>query len=869
MPEDVKKTQMLQNGSIRKIKSNDNEVDSSSQTTSTATTTTMTYLKSFYKVVNICIILSLSIVICFLIFTFLTESESSGHNNGHDNNNLSFLETKWERTKRRTNSIYLASTIPLSTLEQQPQEQKHPLPVKEKKDKNEKVELGKKLLRNGDSLGAETICKSEINAGNLKHSDYVNALVCLGEARLALHNAAWNMGLLESEHLLIYDRLHLAKNDFEIAVSIEPTDLGARLGLGLAYFLIATREQSESSSQFLFNSILHFEAISVLVDTKKEESEDHDGVEGESISNEEIENIRISAMYNNALAHLALDDIKEATSILTKVSNLMDIDGDNQSMKGISSIKTNLGAAVLQRGTSSEQAIQKMNRSEVMKYCRRQRFENDEMDNKLSSAKQSYLDKQCSILLNNISIAQEKASDSLTQDDTNDFDSKHDHTALMNLSLLYEGKLGLQSASFSSMNSAEKMENVPRLTMQSDNENGSHDIADKVSQVDAAEYNSNSNDNKSNILDEAVSLGVNVAQESNMATHQWTLLSRTKLTDDDDVEGAIDATTKCLRVARGFDEVKACKVALEEVLDHISHTTKESRLENFQKETLQSSSVDNDVQILRLEKEILSLKMQILQQSMNLGETLISREHDTQHDNDKTSQSENLNEETQNLIEDRHKKNKSIQILQEKDDIEINEEMVTALKQSSDNASNKEIFKESSLNGDKLDPKQIVNKVEVEEAGSVNEIVNQTIELYENDSNTKLEVQSVQKEQTEALPMTETDVSNENELSAGEVIVETGDTADEISEDRLDNVPSADLVKNGKTGKDVQNSNMKNSDVVSDNIQYVANKSSIDEVSNQTEGSNDRVKKEVEEEEEKLILPELYKPVIKVTEPVE
>ncbi len=527
-----------------------------------------------YKTVTVSIIFLLAIVICYFISLFIIENGDEVLMNAKQK--LHTLEkqqqfiSKWERIKSRLNSIYKASTIPLSSLEINSLSSS-----KKKIYKIGKVELGKKLLKNGDFVGAETLCKAEIESGNLKyHHEHMNALVCLGEARIALHNAAWNLGFLESEYDLVYDRLHLAKKDFDAAVSLEPTFLGARLGLGLTNFLIATREQPESSSQLLFNSILHFEAISVLT------SDSEDNGKGEWISGEDIENIQISAMYNNGLAHLALGDIKPAVSIFTKVSNLMN-SNQNQSAigKGISSVVTNLGAALLQRG-ASEQAINIMNRAEVLKYCDGG-IQSDERDGETPYTKQRYLHKQCSILLNNLAISEE-VDDLDVKNDKITFNSSE---SLMELSRKYEGKLGLQVASFASTNIMERIENEQLESIVIEDIGMDHEVSSGTNQEESI---------ISNNVDDSTS-------------PQLLLSMALEKLNANDVEGVVDATITALCLAKDTKDTIACKAALNDTLER-------KKKQDITVAKHDQSDQDNSAyadQILHLEQEILKLQSEL------------------------------------------------------------------------------------------------------------------------------------------------------------------------------------------------------------------------------------------------------------------
>jgi tetratricopeptide (TPR) repeat protein len=567
--QDERESMMSQNGSRRrraKQSSGDNFYEK------TTKSTTSKVFKVFFNTIVLLGVISFSAMFCLLIIAVVIENESSNQqgNKSPIDINLSLLKSHWERLKDRASLVYIASIKPLSS-----QDQQYNVSRRRRQGKISKVELGKTLLQNADPVGAETLCKAQINHGNLEHFEFVNALICLAEARLALHNAEWNMGVLESEHGLMYERLYLAKNNFDEAVSIEPTNLRARLGLGLVNYLIATREQPDSSSQLLFNSILHFEAVSVLASNTEQDN----GIEW--IPEEEKEQMRISATYNNGLAHLALGKVKASIPLLTKAYNLLD--NDTKVGQGISSITTNLGAALLQRG-AYEQAITVMNYSEVMKYCTDVQFQISDTD-ELSYVKQNYLNKQCSILLNNLSVAGEiEVEIGKTSYPTLAQATSNSEFSLSEWSILHEEKLGGQS--FVKTDVLAKETKTQKLA-----------VGEKESFVEVLLYEKENDPVYNDLADEG---------ESSISINDLLSRSQTAL-EQNDINMAIDTIKKALDIAKEHNEVIACTKALQNALNTGISTGDEN----------EASSVDTlrDEKILRLEHEILKLKIELLKES--------------------------------------------------------------------------------------------------------------------------------------------------------------------------------------------------------------------------------------------------------------
>ncbi len=212
------------------------------------------------------------------------------------------------------------------------------------------VAAGKALLKNNDPVGAESMCNLAIEQSPTD----LEAWICLGESRLALHNIAWSSGLMENQICPDFDKLESARRTFETAVNLKHGAMtpSLRLGLGLSLFLTASRDsgcgiklKGESISQLLFDAILHFNAAVSLsksptsMPLRKGESSQH-----------ERELIQLVATYNMGLAHLALGDSSSATSIFRKISASIDVGH----LEGINISELNYMATLVQRGSTKE-----------------------------------------------------------------------------------------------------------------------------------------------------------------------------------------------------------------------------------------------------------------------------------------------------------------------------------------------------------------------------------------------------------------------------------------------------------------------------------------------------------------------------------
>ena len=260
------------------------------------------------------------------------------------------------------------------------------------------VDLGRHLLHDqADATGAETVCLEVVNEyawnDEEEHTQTkVDALVCLGEARLALHRhsyakvqSARRGSVAHDLHLSqSTDKLKSAHSSLKKAVSIDPTNAQARLGMGTAMMLTASRsdhgnnndgetvEEEGAVGRLLFDATQHFEAAANI-----------------SAPNSPL---HLTSLHNLALAHLRLGDAPSAIIPMQAAAAILGKSYSASSIFGAME-QANLGSAMVQAGMI-EEGMQ-MLRAIESEHCQRG-------DN---SIKQSST--LCAIIYNNLGIAYE------------------------------------------------------------------------------------------------------------------------------------------------------------------------------------------------------------------------------------------------------------------------------------------------------------------------------------------------------------------------------------------------------------------------------------------------------------------------------
>lgn len=437
------------------------------------------------------------------------------------------------------------------------------------------VRIGTALLKNHDPAGAVSMCK--IAAEN--HPSDIKAWVCLGEARLALHNGAWTSGLVEQQSRLVFDRLKLARDNFAMAVNMNQgaTCAKARLGLGLSLFLSATRKGAdasgrqaggESSSQLLFDSILHLNAAAFLTSPSMPLSR------GESADERAI--VHMAAKYNSAIANLALGDFS------SPIAFMKDIDAslEEKGLNGLYVTKTNIAAMTVQRGNHKKATplLESLHDKCVLE------------PEDSSEEQEIKKNKLCAIIQNNFGVTSEA--------------SGFDYEASYIASIASEKYLHVRSG-FGSVNHGEAL----------------HDAVSMESILYAhgdllvnTSYLENRMDSQS--VQDAVLALEEAATKNPNQPRLWILLSKAKLRAGDRI-GAIEAGTKALNAANTVEEIEAANSLLDEALTRTINVEMDvltTHIAHLERDATERKR--NDVEVLRLEREILNLKLQLLQHSL-------------------------------------------------------------------------------------------------------------------------------------------------------------------------------------------------------------------------------------------------------------
>lgn len=471
------------------------------------------------------------------------------------------------------------------------------------------VEMGIYLFKNNDPVGAESICKlaTERDPSNMK------AWVCLGEARLSLHNSAWSSGLMEYQSRFVFDKLLEARENFEMATSMNggPTCPEARLGLGLSLFLLATRRvdtkryylKKESTSQLLFDSILHFNAAASLTSPSALVGERENVVDDKR-------KIHMAATYNSAMAHLALGDTSTAAPLLEEVITALE-EEKQEIVNGRDSLvvpKVNLVGTLVQRGAWKKAAAMMDTR-----YCIN--IEPQEQHDKFA--------KVCTIILNNAGIIQEEVEEDEAAEEANGDEVESNYRKAVE----FERNLLIQDG-FSSRNYQES----GRIHRRGD-KNGAraHVRLDRLEDIIVDE-----NKNKGRFVNkeglsratthvlssqsfyDAISALEESAIKNPMQSRLWLSLSKAKLRSGDRI-GAVEAGTNALNFAKSAEELEAANELLDAALSqhNLVPDTVSSSIAILQEEEGYPTDERSYVEALRLEREILILKLQILQESLH------------------------------------------------------------------------------------------------------------------------------------------------------------------------------------------------------------------------------------------------------------
>lgn len=517
------------------------------------------------------------------------------------------------------------------------------------------VETGINLLKHKDPFGAESICKLETE----RDPSNMEAWVCLGEARLALHNSAWSSGLLvEYPSRFIFDKLVAARENFEMAVGMKegPTCAEARLGLGLSLFLMATRKRrmetkknylsnnKESTSQLLFDSILHLNAAASLTSPSALMGENEDVVD-------DGRKIHMAATYNSAIAHLALGDTLTAAPLLEEVASSigreykkkkeeeMVVHGDS----GVVIPDVNLVGTYVQRGAWKKAAAMV-----DTKHCL----------NTEQYGQHDKLTKLCAIIMNNAGIIQEGEEAAEAANGDEKVENYYRKAVEFERDLLRKG-------GFSSINYQESGR-ILRLYGEDENGEPAHVGLDNVRHiVDGNEgrfvrKEGSSGAGTSNVFSsqsfyDAISALEESAIKNPTQSRLWLSLSKAKLRSGDRI-GAVEAGTNAMNSAKTVEELEAANELVDAALGHhnfvpdalssTSGTSTTSSISSIssiailqEEEVVEGYPTDERsyVEALRLEREILMLKLQILQESLHERDKIQTTQSATSESTDASS----------------------------------------------------------------------------------------------------------------------------------------------------------------------------------------------------------------------------------------
>ena len=487
-----------------------------------------------------------------------------------------------KRLRPRLEAIWDASTLPI---------------IKEMSE----LELGRILLKSGDPSGAEAMCQ----IFSTKNNEDVDAWTCLGESRLALHLRTWKSSLTKNEIGMTHNHLQNARENFQAAIVLNPTHSEARLGLGICLFLLGTRtagisaseKYNEPSSQLLFDSVLHLNAAAALTTISVP------GAEILKQSNQGKENIHLAALYNAALVYMALGDTASAIPLLKKSANLVKA----LNRDGIIVPEVNLGAALLHRGIPDDaiSLFSKLIETNCNGDVGKVRFLNDDHVAEIRR------NKVCSILHSNLVVAEEMNGSSKMI-----LDEKYESS----VSLEADIGRGVRGPAFA--NSAEY-----------NRTKGTYRTADTIGVKNEEVKELNVTQNQTSVDNDV--MAINSPQDSlflalealeNAAlrggsSKQWMALSRAKL-HVGDPSGAVESGVKALNAATVVNEIDAATKCIENAVEKLDlERNEEAGAMQSHINTIENSDTVN----LRLEKDILALKLQLLQRS-----TIISQDSNDQ-----------------------------------------------------------------------------------------------------------------------------------------------------------------------------------------------------------------------------------------------
>lgn len=485
------------------------------------------------------------------------------------------------------------------------------------------VDLGRHLLHDqGDAAGAEQVCLEALHAcaGTGSSEDRTTmqrtkaeALTCLGETGLALHQSSYAKaqsarvgsvahGLYLSQSL---DKLRSARAALDEAVLLDPTHAQARLGVGTAMMLTATRRgdidgttntrkqreddnHEDSAAQLLFGATQHLEAAVRMTTTLLDASASPPSPPSSS-------SLLIS-LHNLALAHMALGDASSAVIPMQKAAaELLRQSATPSSALGVTE-QTNLGSAMVQAGMV-EEGVQILEGIES-KFCQK--------SGNSGGSKSSSLLRLCSIVYNNLGIAHEiKASDNERGLGVDEPSEEAGNAIVVSMTEeYYHSSVAASPNAFNAYNrdalSETEREESTDTHQDGSSESGLKNISDHwKAAIDALEV---------------------IVRQNPDNSRSWVSLSKARNRAGDHA-GALNAAAEGVSTAKGKDEMSLANSALEDALSGIdANESSGSGSETALAHPTTMFSVDStspaEVRALRLEQEVLSLKFQLLEQRM-------------------------------------------------------------------------------------------------------------------------------------------------------------------------------------------------------------------------------------------------------------
>ena len=509
---------------------------------------------------------------------------------------------------RRAGAIWDAATVELPassvTESDQGSTASAPINTEEKAAPLTGADLGRHLLHDqADAAGAETVCLEVVNEyawnDEEEHAQTkVDALVCLGEARLALHQhsyakvqSARRGSVAHDLHLSqSTDKLKSAHSSLKKAVSIDPTNAQARLGMGTTMMLTASRSDHGSNNdgetgavgRLLFDATQHFEAAANI-----------------SAPNSPL---HLTSLHNLALAHLRLGDAPSAIIPMQAAASILGKSYSEISTFGAME-QTNLGSAMVQAGMIGE-GMQIL-RAIESEHC--QRGDNSSIKQQSSTL--------CAIIYNNLGVAYEVRITTDEREGEGDISSADDNVP-SEADEYYDLSIAAGSNAFNLYNRESFIE--ARLVPNSSTGSKWENDADIIHPPGSSSPTGSSETTIDDHWKAAIETLEAIVDQNTENSRSWVSLSKTRARAGDHT-GALEAAARGVSTAQGRDEMDLANSALEDALSGLSApdhlvSAGEAALTHPTPMYSEDGASPAEVRTLRLEQEVLNLKFQLLEQ---------------------------------------------------------------------------------------------------------------------------------------------------------------------------------------------------------------------------------------------------------------